>query len=61
MSHYYKCCTNCTLAEPETLVANGTRPHAKKLVCTECGKFIRWMPKAKINKYSTGRYYGELK
>jgi hypothetical protein len=43
------------------LVADGTGPHTKKLVCAECGKFIRSMPKAKINKYSTGRYYGKLK
>jgi hypothetical protein len=44
MSYYHRC-TNCTSLTPKTKVADGTGPHGQKLVCAECEKFIRWLPK----------------
>eukprot|EP01127_Copromyxa_protea_P014801 TRINITY_DN4179_c0_g1_i3.p1 TRINITY_DN4179_c0_g1~~TRINITY_DN4179_c0_g1_i3.p1 ORF type:complete len:182 (-),score=24.01 TRINITY_DN4179_c0_g1_i3:66-611(-) len=38
-------CTNCTSPKPITKEVEGTGPHGNKLICPDCGKFYRWLPK----------------
>jgi DNA repair protein RadD len=39
--------------------ARGQGPHAAKEVCTECNRFLRWVPKDEVASYSTAFPFGE--
>jgi hypothetical protein len=38
-------CKSCCETE-FPLVGEGVGPHAGKLICVACGKFLRWIPKS---------------
>ena len=50
-------CRHCGVCEVPT-VGPGTGPHVAKALCSGCGKFLRWLPKALLPGKETPRMGG---